>query len=69
MALFNNQETGLNSSFNDDYFFYRGVNDPRFILLFYDLDTILGEGSPSSATDYTIFGATGRTDFFRSDWC
>src|SRR6185295_13975335 len=65
MALFNNQETGLNSSFNDDYFMYRGVNDPRFILMFYDLDTILGEGSTSGATNNTIFGATNLPAFNR----
>src|SRR5262249_48475498 len=29
MNLFGNNETGLNTGFNDDYFMYRGLNDPR----------------------------------------
>ena len=56
MTLFGNNETGLNSGYNDDYFMYRGVNDPRFILVYYDLDTILGRGS--LATNATIWGCT-----------
>lgn len=42
MNLLGNAETGLNSGYNDDYFMYRGVEDPRFILMYYDLDQILG---------------------------
>ncbi len=53
MAIMNNQETGLNSGYNDDYEMYRGINDPRFRLLYHDLDTIL-----SGSTAATIFGAT-----------
>jgi hypothetical protein len=58
MALMNNSESGLNSGHNDDYSMYRGVNDPRFILVFHDLDQLfdLG-GQPFGPTD-TIFGAT-----------
>jgi len=57
MALLNSRETGVNTGDNDDYFMYRGARDPRFILLFYDLDTILGEGSSSSSPDDTLYGA------------
>ena len=37
----------------DDYSFYRGVNDPRFILLAHDWDTILNQGDTTGATYYT----------------
>src|SRR5687767_1701618 len=30
---------------------YRGVNDPRFTLMFHDLDQILGQGSQGTGTD------------------
>ena len=56
MNLYGNNETGLNTGYNDDYYFYRGVNDPRFILAYHDLDTILGLGS--LATNSSIFTAT-----------
>ena len=50
MNLLGNNETGLNTGFNDDYFIYAGVNDPRLILTYYDLDTILGEGGSLAPT-------------------
>lgn len=56
MAIFANQETGLNSGYNDDYYMYRGVADPRFQLVYYDLDSILSEGGSPLATNSTIFG-------------
>ena len=56
MNLLGNAETGLNSGYNDDYYFYRGKQDPRFILLFWDLDQILG--ITSFAPDASIFSAT-----------
>jgi hypothetical protein len=65
MALFNNRETSPNTGHNDDYFMYAGVNDPRFLLMYYDLDTILGEGSEVGATNGTIFGATAMPAFNR----
>ncbi len=52
MAILNNTETGLNSGYNDDYQLYRGLNDPRFQLVYHDLDTIMG-GTSSD----TLFGA------------
>jgi hypothetical protein len=50
MNLFGNSESGLNSGFNDDYSMYRGINDPRFILMYYDLDQILGQGGSFGET-------------------
>jgi len=58
MNLFGNAETGLNSGYNDDYFMYRGGNDPRFILVYWDLDQILGRSSFASNAD--IFSATAN---------
>ena len=55
MTLLGNDETGLNTGFNDDYFLYRGVTDPRFLLVSYDLDTILSRGR---ATNSSIWDGT-----------
>lgn len=57
MSLFGNNESGLNTGNNDDYFMYRGREDPRFILMYHDLDQILGQGG-SLATNADIFRAT-----------
>jgi hypothetical protein len=57
MNLYGNNETGLNTGYNDDYYMYRGVNDPRFVLAYHDLDTILGL-SGSLSTSASIFTAT-----------
>ncbi len=56
MSLFGNGESGLNTGNNDDYLMYRGVNDPRFVLVYHDLDSILGQGSLATTTD--IFRST-----------
>src|SRR4029450_11465378 len=32
MAITCNSESGINSGHNDDYYLYRGIADPRFIL-------------------------------------
>jgi hypothetical protein len=57
MNLFGNAESGINTGNNDDYYWYRGVNDPRFIMVYHDLDSVLGLGS-LSANDTNIFSAT-----------
>lgn len=57
MALMNNSESGLNSGHNDDYYMYRGVNDPRFILVFHDLDQLFDLGGNPFGTSDTVFGA------------
>jgi hypothetical protein len=57
MSLLGNGESGLTTGNNDDYYLYAGVNDPRFILIYHDLDQILGQGG-SLATSADIFRAT-----------
>ncbi|HEU0011120.1 MAG TPA: lamin tail domain-containing protein [Verrucomicrobiae bacterium] len=58
MNLLGNNESGINTGNNDDYYLYRGLNDPRFILVYHDLDTIIGQGGSKSASDANMFGAT-----------
>lgn len=65
MALYDSRETGLNTSDGDDYAMYRGENDRRFRLFYYDLDTILGQGSPAGSPTATVFGSTNLTVFGR----
>ena len=45
------QRTALCEGIGDDYAMYRGVNDPRFIIVAHDFDTILGQGDCSSCFD------------------
>ncbi len=60
-TLIGNREGGLYSGTGDDYALYRGVNDPRFILVSHDLDTLFGQGSSSysSSVGSSIFGFGG----------
>jgi hypothetical protein len=51
MALFDNQETSLYNGYNDDYVLYAGAVDRRFRLMYYDLDSILGQGGHSGVTN------------------
>ncbi|HMJ91396.1 MAG TPA: CotH kinase family protein, partial [Candidatus Acidoferrum sp.] len=53
MNILANAETGLNSGYNDDYFMYRGVNDPRFILVYHDLDSVFTTGMGSGSGIFT----------------
>ena len=59
-ALLLNYETGLNRGIGDDYFMYAGVNDPRFVLVPHDLDTVLNQGNarPANGVDYSIWSAS-----------
>ena len=50
-TLLCNMETTLATGAGDDYSMYRGVTDPRFILLAHDSDTVLAQGD--SSADYT----------------
>jgi len=59
MNIMGNNETGLNSGFNDDYFMYRGNVDPRVMLMYYDLDQIIGQGG-SMSTGAGIFTCTAN---------
>ncbi|RIK80290.1 MAG: hypothetical protein DCC68_11305 [Planctomycetota bacterium] len=54
-TLLANNETTLANGFGDDYAMYRGVIDPRFVLLPHDLDTILGQGDQPGGTNDSIF--------------
>lgn len=65
MNLLGNSETGLNSGYNDDYFMYRGAKDPRFILLYYDQDQILGFNG-AFAPDVSLFTAANIGNLQRS---
>jgi hypothetical protein len=50
-----NRETGLVRGYGDDYGFYRGVADPRFVLVPHDLDTILGTSLGPPGVNQSIF--------------
>ncbi|MHC4745444.1 MAG: CotH kinase family protein, partial [Planctomycetota bacterium] len=43
-TMLNNSETTLANGNGDDYYMYNGVEDPRFVLIQHDLDSILGLG-------------------------
>ncbi|MBN2476320.1 MAG: lamin tail domain-containing protein [Pirellulales bacterium] len=53
-ALLLNRETGLSRGIGDDYTMYAGFNDPRFVLIPHDLDSLM-QLSGSGATDQSIF--------------
>ncbi len=56
-CLAGNREGGLTTPKGDDYALYRGVQDQRFILLPYDLDTVfgLGDASPDLTRDIHVY--------------
>jgi len=58
MNMFGNNESGINTGNNDDYYLYRGSVDPRFIFVYHDLDTVLGLGGAKNPGDPNIFSAT-----------
>jgi hypothetical protein len=57
-TLFDTTETCLANGYGDDYGMFRGTNDTRFLLLPYDLDSILGRGLTSSSPRNSIFRMT-----------
>ena len=57
-ALLDNNESGIYMGYGDDYSMYRGMHDPRFLLLAHDLDTIMGQGSDPGTTNASIFRAS-----------
>jgi hypothetical protein len=63
-SLLLNYETGLRMGIGDDYFLYRGVRDPRFVLIPHDLDTVLDQGNTHGSVDESLFtvvtGIPGR---------
>jgi len=57
MSLSGNGETSPNTGYNDDYFMYRGVNDPRFRLVYYDNDTMYSGLFGARSTSDSIFSS------------
>lgn len=55
MVLMNSRETSISNGADDDYDIYRGVVDPRFILVPHDLDTIFNQGDTGTSPTATIF--------------
>ncbi len=47
-ALLDNSETSISNGYGDDYYLYRGIEDPRFILIQHDLDTIFGRNGSAT---------------------
>ncbi|MGI9240035.1 MAG: tandem-95 repeat protein, partial [Verrucomicrobiales bacterium] len=64
MTIIANGETNASNGTDDDYSIYRGIDDPRFIFIPHDLDTILGQGDGSSISnpESTIFDMIERGD-------
>ncbi|HYW80948.1 MAG TPA: lamin tail domain-containing protein, partial [Thermoguttaceae bacterium] len=56
-TLFANRETNLGNGVGDDYLMYSGVDDPRFVLLPHDNDTILGSGGTTGVNDSIYLAA------------
>ena len=56
-SLLGNNETSPNIGYNDDYSMYRGVDDPRFLLIYYDNDTILSSTFQARAPTDGIFSS------------
>jgi len=50
--------TGMNQSVGDDYSMYRGVMDPRFVLMGHDFDTVFGQGDTAGQVMENIFQMT-----------
>ncbi|MCP5515803.1 MAG: lamin tail domain-containing protein [Verrucomicrobiales bacterium] len=53
-TLLDNNETCLATGVGDDYALYRGVDDARFLVLPYDLDTLLGRGQTGTPPGRSI---------------
>jgi hypothetical protein len=49
-SLMLNQETGMVRGIGDDYAMYRGIIDPRFVLVPHDLDSVLGVAGGNIST-------------------
>lgn len=54
MTLLNNRETNLSNGIDDDYSMYRGIEDPRFVLLPHDFDSILNQGAGASESIFPM---------------
>ncbi len=59
-VLIGNDETNLGIGYGDDFYLYSGVNDPRCVLIGYDMDSIFNLGlSNGDQTDDSLFRAAG----------
>ena len=54
-TLLDNGETCLANGTGDDYGLYRGTNDFRFLVLPYDLDTVMGRGLTPTPLHHSIW--------------
>lgn len=52
--LMDNNETALSNGADDDYDLYRGILDPRFIILAHDWDSIFGSSGGSPGPDIFV---------------
>jgi hypothetical protein len=57
-VLMDNAETTLANGNGDDYYLYCGVEDPRFVLIQHDLDSVFGLGQSIGSATNGIFDAT-----------
>ena len=57
-VLMNNRETTLANGNGDDYYLYRGIEDPRFVLIQHDLDSVFGLSQDAGSPTDSIFEAT-----------
>ena len=65
-TLLSSEETSLGTGVGDDYGLYRGVNDPRFMLIAHDWDTVLNQGdSRPNNPNQSIFRAAALSSIDR----
>jgi hypothetical protein len=59
-AILATEETNLSIGVGDDYFLYRGTDDPRFVLIPHDLDSVLGQGVTVGSATSGIYRAANN---------
>lgn len=64
-TLLRNDETCLANGSGDDYGLYRGVNDPRFRVIAYDSDSLMGWGRYESLPEKGIWSMTNLVSLNR----
>lgn len=64
-TLLRNDETCLGNGTGDDYGLYRGVNDPRFRVIAYDSDSLMGWGQHESLSEKGIWSMTNLVSINR----
>jgi hypothetical protein len=64
-TLLDNDETDLANGTGDDYALYRGVSDPRFLVLPYDMDTLVGRGLTATPPNHSIWRMTALAQMDR----